>query len=782
MAGVGSYPVGRPTSSTNYYVATDGNDNWSGTLASPNGSQTDGPFATLDRARQAVQGKPGSVVQIETGTYFLKAPVLFGSADSGTATAPIIYENYPGATPVISGGIRITGWTNSSGSTWTASLNSTKYPNLQNFEALYYQPAGATDNSRRSRPRAAATGVNCAAPGYLCNASTNPVVSPTQTTNCGIQVTNGWECFDQFYFTPGDVATSGYHGMGLGDVEVLDFEYWTMSRMRMASVDSTNNIVHLTGPTYEDSAYAGFLSGHRYLIENVLEALDTNQSGQWYLDRCPGCANTVTTPASTWTLSYIAQAGENPNNDIVIAPQQTQLLVGTGASNIVFQGLTFSHDNWTPSSLGLGDEQAIPGATAAVSFLNSENVVFNSCIFSHIQGWGVEFARYGTNETSGWNQVTNSELYDLGAGGIRIGRYPGASTGTDTDSNVPQYNMVENNVITSAGRIQPSGIGTGIWVGNAHHNVIAHNDVSDLYSGAIGIGFTFGITNKNSLSHDNIVAFNHLYTLGQGVTSDFGGIYLATSATTGNMVLNNVVHDITHDYLDPDGYGGEGIYFDQGTSNAIAQNNLVYRLSSSGLFNNLSDHTSDTYPQNNTVVNNIFALSGQVTIQHGGNNPNSLNYIRNIDYFDMGDVQGGNWACYDIGGSGKPEPCPTRFLLDANDYWNPQGNAPMFETTYPQDQTYTLSQWQPLGEDVHSFNVDPLFTNPNQTNDPPANGFTLQATSPVFTDIGFVNFDPTQAGRSNPVLIPPTITCSGVPTVGACPAFPLQLLNQENGY
>jgi hypothetical protein len=409
-------------------------------------------------------------------------------------------------------------------------------------------------------------------------------------------------------------------------------------------------------------------------------------------------------------------------------------------------------------------------------------VVFNSCIFSHIQGWGVEFARYGTNETSGWNQVTNSELYDLGAGGIRIGRYPGASTGTDTDSNVPQYNMVENNVITSAGRIQPSGIGTGIWVGNAHHNVIAHNDVSDLYSGAIGIGFTFGITNKNSLSHDNIVAFNHLYTLGQGVTSDFGGIYLATSATTGNMVLNNVVHDITHDYLDPDGYGGEGIYFDQGTSNAIAQNNLVYRLSSSGLFNNLSDHTSDIYPQNNTVVNNIFALSGQVTIQHGGNNPNSLNYIRNIDYFDMGDVQGGNWACYDIGGSGKPEPCPTRFLLDANDYWNPQGNAPMFETTYPQDQTYTLSQWQPLGEDVHSFNVDPLFTNPNQTNDPPANGFTLQATSPVFTDIGFVNFDPTQAGRSNPVLIPPTITCSGVPTLGACPAFPLQLLNQENGY
>jgi hypothetical protein len=169
-------------------------------------------------------------------------------------------------------------------------------------------------------------------------------------------------------------------------------------------------------------------------------------------------------------------------------------------------------------------------------------------------------------------------------------------------------------------------------------------------------------------------------------------------------------------------------------------------------------------------------------MQHGGENPSSFNYIRNVDYYDKGAIQGGNWACYDIGGTGQPVPCPTRFFLDANDYWNPLGVAPQFETTYPTTQTYTLSNWQPLGEDVHSYNVDPLFTDPNQTNDPPANGFTLQLTSPVFTDLGFVNFDPTQAGRSSPILIPPTVTCAGVATVGACPAFPLQVLSQTNGY
>ena len=37
------------------YVATDGNDAWSGTLAAPNAEKTDGPLATLKRARNAVR-------------------------------------------------------------------------------------------------------------------------------------------------------------------------------------------------------------------------------------------------------------------------------------------------------------------------------------------------------------------------------------------------------------------------------------------------------------------------------------------------------------------------------------------------------------------------------------------------------------------------------------------------------------------------------------------------------------------------------------------------------
>ena len=38
-----------------FYVATNGNDGWSGKLLEPNALKTDGPFATLGRARDAVR-------------------------------------------------------------------------------------------------------------------------------------------------------------------------------------------------------------------------------------------------------------------------------------------------------------------------------------------------------------------------------------------------------------------------------------------------------------------------------------------------------------------------------------------------------------------------------------------------------------------------------------------------------------------------------------------------------------------------------------------------------
>jgi len=47
-----------------FFIATNGNDEWSGTLAEPNDKQSDGSFATLTKARDAVRAykkqNPGS--------------------------------------------------------------------------------------------------------------------------------------------------------------------------------------------------------------------------------------------------------------------------------------------------------------------------------------------------------------------------------------------------------------------------------------------------------------------------------------------------------------------------------------------------------------------------------------------------------------------------------------------------------------------------------------------------------------------------------------------------
>ena len=43
------------SSKADFFVATNGDDDWSGGLPDPNEAGTDGPFATLHRARDAVR-------------------------------------------------------------------------------------------------------------------------------------------------------------------------------------------------------------------------------------------------------------------------------------------------------------------------------------------------------------------------------------------------------------------------------------------------------------------------------------------------------------------------------------------------------------------------------------------------------------------------------------------------------------------------------------------------------------------------------------------------------
>jgi len=782
-----------------FYVSLEGKDSWSGTLEAPNRAKSDGPFATLDRARRAAHElKKGSrntpiIVMVRGGTYFLSAPLKFDRGDSGKANAPVVYDAYPGEKPVVSGGRRITGWSNPSGNTWTVKLNSNEY---QNFEGLYfnderrYRPR-TTDNSYLYVQRPVIVSERSEAcsqppqqpggegggrpgqgpgrgpgarppfggrrPGGLGGRFPFPGGGPGGQRPTGGQGgqgrmgEGGFVCFDRFYYKGDDIGAN-YHGMALGDVEILDFEKWTMSRLRLKSVDTDHHIAYTTGPTFLASNISGFFPEHRYLIENVKEAL--KKPGEWYLDRCtdpPSCANSE----GTWTLTYLAKPGENPNQQPVIVPQLPQLLVAEGLEYVSFKGLTFSHDNYLPGPEGLGDFQGGPKVPGALSFVASSHIVFDGVIVNHTQGWGIDFSGASLS-----NQIVNSALYDIGYGAIRIGRR--TSNGGDSEDQIPGLNVVENNLIVGGGRFIPSGIGTGVWIGNAHNNTVTHNEISDYYGGAIRIGFKLNITDGIGNAHDNVVSFNHVYNLGQGVTSDFSGIYASTSNTKGNQILNNVIHDVIHD-PGPGGYGGHGLYFDQGAANILAKNNLIYRVSQAGIFINFNERFDGDTPQNDVITNNIFAFFRKELVRRGGSNRSTFAFTHNIVYFNQNEMQhnNGKWLCFND--------CVSRFLMDYNLYWSPKGTRPEFITNDESNPRvpiqHDLRDWQRLGEDTHSLTADPMFVNPHYPDD----DFTLKPGSPAL-QIGFVSFDYRQAGRSHSVLRAPPVP----------PAFPLQLIDPND--
>jgi hypothetical protein len=95
--------------STEYYVATDGNDSNPGTKVFP--------FATLSKARDLVRtdlagnANQNITVWIRGGTYYLSETVVFEPNDSPSDGYNVTYQAYASETPVFSSGRFVTGWT-----------------------------------------------------------------------------------------------------------------------------------------------------------------------------------------------------------------------------------------------------------------------------------------------------------------------------------------------------------------------------------------------------------------------------------------------------------------------------------------------------------------------------------------------------------------------------------------------------------------------------------------------------------------------------------------------
>ncbi|HEX8234715.1 MAG TPA: right-handed parallel beta-helix repeat-containing protein [Abditibacteriaceae bacterium] len=102
------------------YVATNGNDTWSGTLPSPNAGKTDGPLRTLQRARDRFRLNTSAgrkTISVRGGTHFLPEPLQLLPVDSN-----LTIQAFRNEKPLLSGGRLIAGWKKSSGNIWTAQV------------------------------------------------------------------------------------------------------------------------------------------------------------------------------------------------------------------------------------------------------------------------------------------------------------------------------------------------------------------------------------------------------------------------------------------------------------------------------------------------------------------------------------------------------------------------------------------------------------------------------------------------------------------------------------
>ena len=672
------------TTPDTFFVATNGNDRWSGKLDLPNREKNDGPFATLPRALEAARqlreqpgrGANGSVtVLVRTGVYFLSRPLILTPEDSDMVLAA-----YPNEVPVLSGGRRITGWkevTVKGRKLWATCI-----PGVRNGEWYFRQ---LWVNGRRA--------VRARHPnqGYF-NVAELPDEKP-----------DGMQGQTRFRFHEGDLRV----WPSVTNAEVVAMTLWVESRLPVISVDEKERIV-----AFSKRSVFELQPGDLYYAEGAFEFLD--EPGEWYLDRASGM------------VYYMPLPGETLKGISAIAPVLAQAVrlegrpeAGRFIERVTMRGLTFAHtewalpegprgttskpDYWDPKPEIGGFGQAAVGVPGAVWGEGAHDCAFEQCRFCSVGNYGLELAR-GCDR----NRIFQCEFSDLGAGGIKIGETRIRANAAEQS----RANEISQCHIHNGGKMFHSAV--GIWVGQSPDNRIANNLIHDFYYTGISVGWSWGY--GSALATNNLVEFNHVHNIGVKsdgdgpILSDMGGIY-TLGRQPGTTIRNNLWHDIAGLR-----YGGWGIYFDEGSSGILAENNVVYRTTHGGFH--------EHYGEMNVVRNNIFAFARDHQLQRMRPDPHiSFSFQTNIVYFDSGVLLGGDWS-------------GDKYDMDWNLYFDARPDAKPDSLRLGQG---TWVQWQERGHDRNSLVADPLFAAP-QLHD-----FRLKSTSPAFK-VGFRPIDLSNVG------------------------------------
>jgi hypothetical protein len=409
-----------------FYVATNGNDSWSGRLAAPNAEGTDGPFATLERAQGAMRATGIRDTYVRGGTYAMARTVTLTGADNGVRIMA-----FPGETPVFSGGERVGGFTAIGGGLYAAATS--------------------------------ATGLDLSIGGM------RQKVAQTGDWNAG-DARSGWSVLEaaaggasktSLRVGAGDGAMAAVLAAGVQPgtmVQTFDTERLSDTIVGVASTDAGSRTINFI----QGAKYA-LRSGGTYRLLNDDAFIRDAGEFAWQAET----GRLVVKPQDPGTL--LSQGA-------VVARLGT-LLSLNGASGVTLQGLTFADTTWDGSALTLTNASgnSIAGnrfvnAGTAMTLAGSSANAIEANRMEHLGAGGIKVT-YGSNAnrisansmdgigevlkdvagiqlygTSGTlisgNDIRNSTRY-----GISIKNWDGATVNTDT---VVEYNRLYNTMTETA--------------------------------------------------------------------------------------------------------------------------------------------------------------------------------------------------------------------------------------------------------------------------------------------------------------------------------------------
>ncbi|MBR5561763.1 MAG: right-handed parallel beta-helix repeat-containing protein [Clostridia bacterium] len=656
-------------------VAPDGDDANEGTL--------EAPLKTFEKAKELIKNIESDetvTVWFREGTYPIENTVEFTAEDRGN----VLYRSYPDEEVVFSGAKEISGWSETTINGINAFVTDMPIESDDDYFRSLFK-----DGKRLSRSNYPKTGVFKVFGEPLAEESVPGSHAPDFFTHALA-----------FYADKNDIIDFE----NSNDVDVRIMHFWRDDLLPIHSVNTETGRIQITKPSamrirVEDN----------YIFENVKEALSL--PGEWYLDR------------SEDKLYYIPQVGDTVENTVLYAGINEQLLTLNGASGISFQGINFENTDWDhvdgihtgkafdPShpmyqtiKYGADHPQAAFEVPAAIYISSSSNINFTDCRFENISYTAVKFDKASEN-----CDVTSCMFNEIGANAIFIhGDFVVPATTKNInvrDCHINKYGRIFNNAI-------------GILLTHAIDCDLTNNEIHDGWYTGISVGWNWGYSDNST---NNIkICDNLIYDIGNGWLSDMGAIY-TLGIQPDTVISGNVIYNVGCDegrY----GYGGWGIYLDEGSSGMLVENNLVYDCSSQTFHQH--------YGKDNVVRNNIFAFGGDGAFRITRNEEhNSLTLSNNILVTD-------NATMYALTTD------PDWFVDDSNTYWDYKHGG----NVYSGDSMSFFERKSMVIMTARGYYNNAVFADP-MFKDPENHDFTLALNSPAL-ETGFTPWEYTAGTKT----------------------------------